>query len=575
MSSFTAGMSSRYSPKKTRSRAAVSPSTTCPILLRPQLMARTDENTNRLSEQHAMGFSDGYAALLAIDGVEIWDWTDILNPKQVSRLELPGIFPGYGHGAWWLFWQAPILYVSGAANGIYIVDVSDPEHPLLVDRGELPNPIPNSQTGGFRVGPIFAVGNILVISSNDGRGYATLDISDPINPALLDSLGAGSPASYSSMVNGNHIYAAGTDDDLHGLDISNPRQIQRLDSVPMNGKGGYLTIQDSFAHVGASRTYVKVDISDDSEYAVVGSATSSIEGHDEDFAVVLGNLVVLSDDKYNGSFIFPHQTEPDNAGPLVNMVVPADGVIGQSRTSRVGLTFTDQIDLRSVNASTFIVRPLDGEPVIGQYSGQTGIVNFSPDRPLASNTVYEVIIPSGGITDVTGNPTTQEFRTTFSTGENAGGSLLCDVKPVDVAAVGHPIEFKAEILAGSGDITYLWDFGDDSPTVGPDSLSRVSHAYRDPGHYTVRVTVSDGRYSTNCASLATRTPPCARRTCPLCQHHHPRPLRNASLERQPRQQHRLGHQCGFTQQDVRAARWSPPAHTGPGARRHDLGRQSG
>ena len=50
-----------------------------------------------------------YAALLAIDGVEIWDWTDILNPNQVSRVELPGIFPGYGHGAWWLSWQAPIL----------------------------------------------------------------------------------------------------------------------------------------------------------------------------------------------------------------------------------------------------------------------------------------------------------------------------------------------------------------------------------------------------------------------------------------------------------------------------------
>ena len=105
-------------------------------------------------------------------------------------------------------------------------------NPRLVDRGGQPNPIPNSQTGGFRVGPIFAVGNILVISANDGRGYATLDISDPINPSLLDSMVSGSPKSYSSMVNGNRIYAAGTDDDLHGFDISNPRQIRRLDSVP-------------------------------------------------------------------------------------------------------------------------------------------------------------------------------------------------------------------------------------------------------------------------------------------------------------------------------------------------------
>ena len=198
--------------------------------------------------------NNDYAALLAVDGVEIWDWTDILNPLPVSRIELPGIFPGYGHGAWWLSWQSPLLYVSGAANGIYLIDLSDLENPRLVDRGGQPNPIPNSQTGGFRVGPIFAVGNLLVISANDGRGYATLDISDPVNPALLDTLVSESPKSYSSMVNGNRIYAAGTDDDLHGFDISNPRQIRRLDSVPIDGKGGYLTVQDEFAHVGASRS---------------------------------------------------------------------------------------------------------------------------------------------------------------------------------------------------------------------------------------------------------------------------------------------------------------------------------
>ncbi|HXF61511.1 MAG TPA: hypothetical protein VNK95_07835, partial [Caldilineaceae bacterium] len=142
----------------------------------PRLVARTEENTNRLAEQHAIGFhnQDGrqYAALLAIDGVEIWDWTNVAQPQQVSRVTLPGVAVGYGVGAWWLAWQAPYLYVSGASNGIYIIDTSDPAHPFLVDRDDGPNPIPTSETGGFRIGPIFAVGNLLVISANDGRGYA-------------------------------------------------------------------------------------------------------------------------------------------------------------------------------------------------------------------------------------------------------------------------------------------------------------------------------------------------------------------------------------------------------------------
>ena len=249
--------------------------------------------------------------------------------------------------------------------------------------------------------------------------------------------------------------------------------------------------------------YVKVDISDDTEYRVVGSATSNVEHHDEDFAVALGNLVVLGDDKYNGSFIFPHQAEPDTAGPAVNMVVPINGAVGRSRRSRIGLTFTDQIDLRTVHAASLIVRPLDGTPISGQYSLQTGIVNFSPDVPLEPNTVYEVVVPSGGITDVSGNTTIREFRTTFTTGEYAGNSLLCEVKPVDAAAVGQAVEFTANLIVGSGDVTYLWDFGDGSPTVGPASTQRISHPYSQPGHYTVHLTVYDGPYSTSCAALAT------------------------------------------------------------------------
>ncbi|NJN84608.1 MAG: PKD domain-containing protein, partial [Caldilineaceae bacterium] len=473
----------------------------------PRLIARKQDLIG-LDEQHAIGFSNSYpgetVALLAESGVQFWDWSDIRSPRQLSYLKLEGVTSGYATGAWWLFWQAPYLYLSGASNGIFIIDASDPSNPFLVERGDgQPNPIPNSQTGGFRVGPIFAVGNLLVISSNEGAGYATLDISDPKNPVLTASILDGTPASYSSMVNGNRIYAAGTDNRLHGFEISDPSHIKRLDSTNMGGRGGYLTIQDGIAHVGASDHYAKVDVSDDQDFRLLGTASSGIRGRDEDFAVVLGNLVVVSDDHGNGSTLIPHQAEPDTFAPQVTMVSPAEGAIRQARTSRIGLTFSDRIDLRTVDNTTFIVRPLDGEALPGKYSSQTGIVNFTPDEPLEAAATYEIIVPANGIRDVSGNGTDRAFRATFSTGANLGSSLICEVRTAERGEVHRPAELTARLVKGGGRLTYTWDFGDGTPNSAPLSAGGTAHLFDAPGHYTVRATVSNGVDATACAGLQT------------------------------------------------------------------------
>ncbi|MCB0074845.1 MAG: hypothetical protein KDE20_25475, partial [Caldilineaceae bacterium] len=115
----------------------------------PRKVGGTEENTGLLAEQHAIGWHrDGdklYAAMLAVGGIEIWDWSDVHKPTQVSRLELPGVHLGYALGAWWLFWQAPYIYVSGTSNGLFIVDAADPQRPQLVTRDDGPNPLPVSQ----------------------------------------------------------------------------------------------------------------------------------------------------------------------------------------------------------------------------------------------------------------------------------------------------------------------------------------------------------------------------------------------------------------------------------------------
>ena len=479
----------------------------------PALVAgHQNDDTVGLSEQHAMAYHShngrDYVALLAYGGVQIWDWTDVYNPQRISYLQLPGVTTGYARGAWWLSWQAPILYIGAASNGIFIVDTSDLDDPKMVNR-DGPNPIPNNQTGGFRVGPVHAIGNLLVATSNDGQGYATFDISDPRNPALMDSILEGTPFSYSTVVNGHRIYAAETDDRLYVFDISDPEQITEIGFAKTRARGGYLSIQDGYAHIGASDYYAKVDVREENAqgwdagwvYPVVGKATSGISGRDEDFAAVLGNLAVVSDDHGYGSFLIPHQRAPDTTGPVVNMVLPADEAINQSRTSRIGLTFSDQIDQGTVNEETIVVRQVGQDQISGRYSVQNGTVNFFPDEPLTGSRIYEIIIPANGVKDWAGNPIANEFRSTFSTGIFINAPISCTMEPIDGLEVGEVANFKVHVKSSMGAVHHIWDFGDGTPRTEPWRPDTISYRYEQPGHYTVHTTVGNDTYNTGCATL--------------------------------------------------------------------------
>jgi len=475
----------------------------------PELVfQKDDEETQEIREAHGYGFSSSYpgdlVALQAAYGIQIWDWTDIFNPVRMSYLHLPGVEDSdYALGAWWLSWQAPYIYIGGSGNGIYIVDATDPQNPFLVLRPNgQPNPIPISQTGGFRIGPIFAVGNLLAASSMDGAGYVTMDISDPKNPIVLDVLSANVPDIYSSMVNGYKILATGLDKNLYVYDIRNPSEISLINSADIDGPGGYVTFQDGFAHVGASIQYSKIDIRNDALYDRVGKATSGIRGRDEDFVVPLGNLIVLSDDHGFGSFIIPQQRSRDVTGPSVNMVIPVDGATNQALTTRVGLTFTDLVDLRAVNSSTFIVRPVGGPAISGKYSTQLGIVNFFPDEPLEPLTTYEVVVPKNGMKDLVGNLTPSSFVSAFTTAPPQI-PLSCQITFSAPAMVGALAIFHARASGGQGNHSYSWDFGDGSPATSFSPDTAASHIYNQPGHYSVRVTMSDGFNSSNVAIIQT------------------------------------------------------------------------
>ncbi|HEX6708285.1 MAG TPA: Ig-like domain-containing protein [Albitalea sp.] len=450
-------------------------------------------NNSGLREPHGFGFSNSYPGrylvMQAVTGIQFWDITNPLAPSQLKALALPGIKESdYNEGAWWTFWQAPYVYVGGSSNGLLIVDATDPRNPVYL----------KTITTPFRIGPVFAVGNLLVTMSMDRAGILTYDISDPANPKLLANSN-GSGGQYSGIVNGERLVTAGTDNKLRVYNISNPGSISQLVASPdVGAKGGYVSIQDGFAHAGFSTKYAKINLSTG---AIVGTGTSGISGRDEDFGTVLGNLVMVGDDHAVGSALMPHQTAPDTTGPSVNMVSPKANSTNQSVKSRIGITLTDQVDLRTVNSSTFVVRPLGGSALAGKYSGQSGILNFWPDQALAAGTTYEVIVPAGGLRDDAGNAVPTTFSSRFTTGGTAPGvdcTLAAERTP---ALIGSSVGFSPASASGSS-LQYSWNFGDGNGTAFS-STPTASHAYAGPGHYSVILTVRSGTQTDTCDAIQT------------------------------------------------------------------------
>jgi sugar lactone lactonase YvrE len=421
-------------------------------------------------------------------GLEFWDLSNVdppaPAPAKIGKIVLPLTGGDYAPTPWWVFWQGGrYAYVAGTSAGIFVVDATDPSSPTLVKQ------IPVSQLGGFSVNTVFAVGNLLVAAMSDDNGISTFDISDPANPVLLDTLTIGERAvGYSMMVNGNRIL--GANDPARVWDISDPTNITFVGIGPnVADKGGYGTFQDGVFHYGSSTRYVKLDVGSQPFTVLATYSPAGFSNPDWDFATALGNLVFMGND-HAGSALVVQQAKPDDTPPEATMVSPADGATDVAPSSRVGLTFSDQIDPRSVDASSLIVRPLGGAALAGRYSHQTGIVNFWPDASLEPDTIYEVVVPVGGVRDFAGNAAGEAFSSVFSTGESVTPpvvSILPD--PPTPGEVGRSLGFDAVTTVGGSSVEFSWDFGDGSPASAYASTAAIAHTFAEPGHYTVRVTV--------------------------------------------------------------------------------------
>jgi len=385
----------------------------------------TPSRTGAEAESHTVSYGrygdTFYMVTIGGRGINIWDVTSPTAPKHVKAVAIAGTNYGdYTEAVWGVSWQGQYIYVGATNNGIKVVDAANPASATVVKE------VPTSAYGGVSAGPIDAIGNVLVVMTpKESGGVATLDISDPLNPVRLASFTT--DKAYIGMFHRRYVFLIG----LTVWDVlSNPKSIgsgsSPIGRLPTEGSE-YMSFQDDFMFLGHVRAEIggtpgasKINVTDPRNMKIVSRIWGRLDRadkNDDQFTIGIGNLLVIGDDQspYAGWVIAAHATDPDTKPPVVDTVIPNNGATGVSTKSRIGLTFSDNIELATVNAASFIVRPVGGQPLAGKWGVRMSVLNFDPDQDLQPGTTYEVVLPKGGIADLVGNTLATEWKSTFTT----------------------------------------------------------------------------------------------------------------------------------------------------------------
>jgi hypothetical protein len=385
----------------------------------------TPNRTGAEAETHSISYArygnNFYMVTIGGRGIDIWDVTNPMMPRHLKQLAIPGTNYGdYTEAVWGVTWQGQYIYVGATNNGIKVVDAANPSAPTIVKE------VPTSMYGNVSAGPVEAVGNVLVVMTpKESGGVATLDISDPTNPVRLASFTT--DTAYIGAFYRRYVFLIG----VRAWDVlTNPRSIgtgaSPLGRLTTEGSE-YMSFSDDYMFLGHLRTEIggtpgasKISVTDPRNMRVVSRVWGRLNLgnlNDDQFNFPIGNLLVIGDDQspYPGWFLAVHQAEPDTKPPVVDTVIPNNQATAVSTKTRIGVSFSDNTELATVNAASFIVRPVGGQPLPGKWGVRNGVLNFDPDQDLQAATTYEVVLPKGGIADLVGNTLAAEWKSTFTT----------------------------------------------------------------------------------------------------------------------------------------------------------------
>ncbi len=459
---------------------------------KPFLVKEFKSPVHRRGEQEShqvsyMKDSDGNLFLVTTSGkgIDIWNINNIKNPKNVASMTLPGInFGDVTDAVWGITVQGNIIYVGATNHGVYVVDASNKRKPKLIKT------VTEAQIGGFKAGPLFCIGNLLVVTTpKNTSGIATFDISDSKNPILLDSFKptfkpwksyiGGFYGKYATLINPFQMYDVTTD----------PRNIKNVSTTEIP-KSEYTSYDDDFLYLGGSRGGTegiwKFDISDPKKPVQVGRVKGRDTRWDDQFSVPVGNLLIVADDQYVNGFVGAvvavHDTKKDTKPPRVIYTNPENGATNQALTSKIGISLSSWINFNKIDKNSFKVRKVGGAEISGTFGWTYTLLSFEPSQPLEPNSTYEVILNGNGIQDLVGNKLGRNHSFRFSTGNAVLSSENIIIEKPDAVSVNQNVNWK--VVNPNSNYTYQWDTGNGNKVTGTSPV----FSYNKSGRYNAKVT---------------------------------------------------------------------------------------
>jgi methionine-rich copper-binding protein CopC len=137
----------------------------------------------------------------------------------------------------------------------------------------------------------------------------------------------------------------------------------------------------------------------------------------------------------NFVWIFTTGAVADTTAPTVTSTNPANLQTNVPINNTVAATFSEAIDPLTLTAATFKVTGPGGAAIAGavNYDASSDTVTFTPSNNLTATTTYTMTITTGA-KDLAGNPLTNNFVSTFTTGTvaNTTAPTVTSVNPANL-----------------------------------------------------------------------------------------------------------------------------------------------
>jgi hypothetical protein len=121
----------------------------------------------------------------------------------------------------------------------------------------------------------------------------------------------------------------------------------------------------------------------------------------------------------NGAYTATYATSSDTTPPIVSNVSPANGATAIATATSVTATFSEAMEVATINPNSFELRDPTNTWVaaVVSYNAGTRTATLTPNSPLASGTTYRATVKGGsaGVKDVAGNALSTDFTWTFTT----------------------------------------------------------------------------------------------------------------------------------------------------------------